>query len=214
MYRGLKRQYDTESKLPLDLRTPQIHIPGITYHNFLSFEKVAFEDVESKNVYYKRLYKSRYFRYMRSQLTFRKLLEFKYKKVRFKQLKVGSLMAVVIASKSFYFTLGFPVARFDEYNWNTKSRVLIGHCIKKRIKRTSSSVLMRIRLLGCVYLVHLNVFSPNVLAVFSIPKLWKKKAKKKIRFFTTIKKTYTSCFFKLKSIRKRYGLHLKKKQKR
>lgn len=216
MFIYIKKQHRNESKLPLDLRTPPVRVPFFTFDNFRYAEKMF---VQQSLVY--RAFRK--LRYVKDDLYdgFAN-----YKRKQFKRLKVGSLVAIIITSKTGIIS-SFPQASpkklrqisrdsGDSSIIRTKFRGFFGHCLKKKNCKSSSYLLLRTTLLGCIFCYKINVFAPNLINLFIIPKLWKKKNKKKLRIFKVFsKKTYSSSiFFKLEKIRAKKRLKLLKTQRR
>jgi len=127
----IKRQYRTECKLPLDLRTPLLHVPGISLGNFMSAEDMLVQPG---------LISSRFrrFKFVKSAIHngFAS-----YKRKKFNNLKMGSFVAVILFSKTglLAYNHSSKILRQASINLGesgmvtAKYRGFVGHCLKKKI---------------------------------------------------------------------------------
>jgi hypothetical protein len=183
----IRRKYREESRLPLDMKHPR---PDIDITPFWDFARSEVFTVKKEHRY---LEPNPFF-FKLSEIT-QNLYYYKFKKEMLRRVPAGTIIALVLASKMFH---GAPASHENPVHaFSPIYRVFYGHCIWKR----KSVLLLRMYLVRTLFLLRVNLYAPNVVAVMCITHPLMRRNER------------SSFFFKVRDYRRRKLLSRKNKQR-
>jgi len=133
MYAYIIRKYKEESKLPLDLRSPRYNPKTKVFWDYVKSEEIIVDPNIS------------YLDHIPSHFESDVFVGNSFKSIVAKRLYIGSLVAVVLCSKSFV---------YNRESSRIKFRIFYGHCIWSRC----NWIQLRVRLANAFFRMNFNFF--------------------------------------------------------
>jgi len=152
-----RRKYKEQTRIPLDLRDP---FPQLNVFYFWDYARFQSYNVNRYSLNYlmpglvfkkyKRIYVNKFLKYKKSYII--------------SKLRPGTAVAVVVASKNFFYNiLSIPLTLSHYLRPFLRFRVFFGHCIW--MHRKTGIACIRIILLKVRFHIIVNLFAPNILGV-------------------------------------------------